>query len=119
MNKKTLSIAIILISLSGILIFACEEQKAPPSGENAQTIEEKTPTAAADTSVEMLGMVQRSESGGLILADGQNHYDLQCDSDLSSLIGRRVKVTGILKTDGADSFIKVVQAVEASADLTE
>ncbi len=129
MNKKTLSIAIILAVLFGMLIFACDEKntvssgdtvssgETAPSGDSVQNIEEKVPAAAA--SVVMHGVLERSDSGGLILADGQDRYDLKCDSDLSRLVGRQVKVAGALKTDGSDRFIHVFQAVEDPAYLAK
>jgi hypothetical protein len=137
MNKKALCIAILLTGLFGMLIFACQDKNSAPSGDSAQNIEEKASAdstqnigekAPADSiqnieekapavaaSVEMHGMLERSESGGLLLADGQDRYDLKSDSDLSNLIGRQVKVTGTMKIDGSGRFIQVVQALEAPA----
>lgn len=141
MNKKTLSILIILTGLLGMLAFACEEENpavsgdtlssedaipsedaissgdAIPSENSAQNIGEKTPAGAAI--MEVYGMLEWSESEGLTLVDGQDSYELKNDSDLSNFIGKQVKVTGTLATDGSDRFIQVVKVVETPSHLTE
>ena len=118
MNKKTLSIAIILTGLVGMLTFACEEKDSVhPASEKVQSSVEEAPEITI--SVERQGMLERSDSGGLVLVNDQNHYDLRCDSDLNDLVGKQIKVTGTLKTKGSVSFIQVAQAFEDPASLTE
>ncbi|WP_022665634.1 hypothetical protein [Desulfospira joergensenii] len=117
MNKKTVSIAILLAGLVGMLTFACEEKNSVSSGDRVQNPGEDTPEAVVG--LEMYGMLERSDSGELVLVDGQDRYDLKCDSDVTDLIGRQVKVIGTLKTDGSDRFIQIVQAIENPGNLTE
>ena len=115
MNKKTLSIAILLAVLAGMLTFACEEKNT--SGDGVQTMGENTPEAVPG--VVLHGIVEWSDPEGLVLVNGMDRYGLKSDSDLNRFIGKQIQVTGTLETEGAGNVILVVQAMEDHDNLTE
>ena len=118
MNKKTVSIVIILAGLAGMLTFACEEKNASLSGDGVQTTGENTPPEAVPGIV-LHGILEWSDPEGLVLVNELDRYGLKSDSDLNQFIGKQILVTGTLETEGPGNIIQVVQVMEEPESLTE
>jgi hypothetical protein len=120
MNKKSACIAIILAGLMGMLTFACEGKQPDLAGEQSTQETETAAGAVAETTdVAMRGLIEESGSGAMVLVTGQDQFVLDYDSDLSLLVGRQVKVTGTLVTDGSTNSIRVTGIEDDSGSLVE
>ena len=101
MNKKPLAVLVVLAGLAGLLCFACEKKGGDPVSDSSRL--DKEPVSAvpeAVAGIAILGMLEQTESGDLVLASDQERYDLISDSNLSHLVGQPVKVTGIVAASG-------------------
>jgi predicted nucleic acid-binding Zn-ribbon protein len=84
------------------------EQESHPSSEMAQPAEQ---TAEMPKSVELTGMVEQGDNGVVIVTD-LGKYSVT-GQDLSSMVGKTVKVTGALE-ESAGQYTINVQSVEES-----
>jgi len=107
MNKKYWAALVILTSLAGLLGFACEEKGTDPVTDRS-VHKDAEPVPEAVAGMEILGRLEQTGSGELVLDTGQERYDLASDSDLSNLVGQTVKITGTPATSGV---LRVTQVV--------
>lgn len=108
MNRKSLAALVILASLAGLLVFACEEKGADPVADRSVHKDAEPVVPEAVAGMEMQGRLEQTGSGELVLDTGQERYDLESDSNLRDLIGQSVRVTGTLATSGA---LRVTQVI--------
>jgi hypothetical protein len=87
---------------------AMEEQQSQAGGEMAQQAEE---AAQMPKSVELTGMVEQGDNGVVIVTD-LGKYNV-IGQDLSSMVGKTVKVTGALEESAGEYTINV-ESVEES-----
>ena len=85
-----------------------EAQQSQPSSETAQQAEE---AAQMPKSVELTGMVEQGDNGVVIVTD-LGKYNVT-GQDLSSMVGKTVKVTGALE-ESAGQYTINVESVEES-----
>ncbi len=87
---------------------AMEEQQSQAGGEMAEQAEE---AAQMPKSVELTGMVEQGDNGVVIVTD-LGKYNVT-GQDLSSMVGKTVKVTGALEESAGEYTINV-ESVEES-----
>jgi predicted nucleic acid-binding Zn-ribbon protein len=84
------------------------EQESQPAGEMAESAEH---AAEMPKSVELTGMVEQGDNGVVIVTD-LGKYSV-AGQDLSSMVGKTVKVTGALE-ESAGQYTINVESVEES-----
>jgi len=87
-----------------------QQPAAQPSGEAAQTAQ-KLPGIDMPNTVELTGMVEKSDDGIVIITD-KGKYNVT-GQDLSGLVGKTVNVTGALQ-ETAGQYTINVQSVSES-----
>jgi uncharacterized protein (DUF2345 family) len=108
---------LIIILFVGMIAMACSEQNRTV-GEVDQTKQQPEPQkqpieqAVTDTQkapAEFSGMVMETEKGIALVTDNDTY--LVSGQDLSSMTGKRIKVTGTLTTSGDSQVLDVLTVI--------